>query len=166
MWGTSISYEFYVICMFSYNPLHYSVSYNNTDCIQKTLCIDVIAPPCGGQTHCFVRTCDLRQHATGTFLTTAWSTRNHIDPQARAPWYYDIICIRSIHSADVYHKAHLHWQKPKSNKPGFFVVPFTLPEKPITFGVFGTKSACAKKPESHTGFLVSGARLLSTFDCA
>ena len=25
-----------------------------------------------------------------------------------------------------------------------------LPEKLITFGVFGTKSACAKKPESHT----------------
>ena len=47
-------------------------------------------------------------------------------------------------------KAHLHWQKPKSKKPGFFVVPFTLPEKPITFWVFGTKSACAKKPESHT----------------
>ena len=46
--------------------------------------------------------------------------------------------------------------------------PFTLakPEKPITFGVFGTKSACAKKPESHTCVLVSGAhaRLLSTFD--
>ena len=30
--------------------------------------------------------------------------------------------------------AHLHGQKPKSKKPGFFVVPFTLPEKPITFG--------------------------------
>ena len=46
------------------------------------------------------------------------------------------------------------------------VAPFTLPEKPITFGVFGTKSACAKKPESHTDVLVSGAhaRLLSTFD--
>ena len=31
---------------------------------------------------------------------------------------------------------------------------------------FGKKSACAKKPESHTVFLVSGAhtRLLSTFD--
>ena len=64
------------------------------------------------------------------------------------------------------HKAHLHWQKPKSKKPGFFVVPFTLPENPITFGVFGTKSACAKKPESHTCVVVSGAhaRLLSTFD--
>ena len=64
------------------------------------------------------------------------------------------------------YKAHLHWQKPKSKKPGFFVVPFTLPEKPITFGFFGTKSACVKKPESHTGVLVSGAhaRLLSTFD--
>ena len=47
-----------------------------------------------------------------------------------------------------HHKAHLHWQKPKSQKPGFFVVPFTLPEKPITFGFFGTKSACAKNPES------------------
>ena len=67
----------------------------------------------------------------------------------------------------VSYKAHLHWQKPKSKKPGFFVVPFTLPEKPITFGGFGTKRACAKKPESHTGFLVSGAhaRLLSTIDC-
>ena len=64
-------------------------------------------------------------------------------------------------------KAHLHWQNPKSKKPGFFVVPFTLPEKPITFGFFGTKSAFAKKPESHTVFfLVSGAHawLLSTFD--
>ena len=57
-------------------------------------------------------------------------------------------------------------KKTKSKKPGFFVVPFTLPEKPITFRFFGTKSACAKKPESHTGVLVSGAhaRLLSTFD--
>ena len=56
------------------------------------------------------------------------------------------------------------YQNPKNL--GFFVVPFTLPEKPITFGVFGTKSACAKKPESHTCVLVSGAheRLLSTFD--
>ena len=55
-------------------------------------------------------------------------------------------------------------QNPKNL--GFFVVPFTLPEKPITFGVFGTKSACAKKPESHTCVLVSGAhaRLISTFD--
>ena len=64
-------------------------------------------------------------------------------------------------------KAHLHWQKNQNpKKPGFFVVPFTLPEKPITFGFFGKKSACAKKPESHTGVLVSGAhaRLLSTFD--
>ena len=51
------------------------------------------------------------------------------------------------------HKAHLHWQKPKSQKPEFFVVPFTLPEKPITFGVFGTKSACAKNPESHNIFV-------------
>ena len=55
-------------------------------------------------------------------------------------------------------------QNPKNL--GFFVVPFTLPEKPITFRVFGTKSACPKKPESHTCVLVSGAhaRLLSTFD--
>ena len=43
-------------------------------------------------------------------------------------------------------------QNPK--KIVFFVVPFTLPEKPITFRVFGKKSACAKKPESHTVFLV------------
>ena len=56
--------------------------------------------------------------------------------------------------------------KTKIQKPGFFVVPFTLREKPITFRLFGTKSACAKKPESHTDVLVSGAhaRLLSTFD--
>ena len=46
----------------------------------------------------------------------------------------------------------------KSKKPGFFVVPFTLAQKnPITFGFFGTKSACAKNPESHTCVLVSGA---------
>ena len=32
------------------------------------------------------------------------------------------------------YQAHLHWQKPKSKKPGFLVVPFTLPDKPITFG--------------------------------
>ena len=35
------------------------------------------------------------------------------------------------------HEAHLHWHKPKSKKPGLFVVPFTLPEKPITFRFFG-----------------------------
>ena len=40
--------------------------------------------------------------------------------------------------------------KPKSKIPGFFVVPFTLPEKPITFWLFGKKSACAKTPEYHT----------------
>ena len=71
--------------------------------------------------------------------------------------------------AQDWQKAHLHWQRDKIQNPknlGFFVVPFTLPEKPITFGVFGTKSACAKTPESHTCVLVSGAhaRLLSTFD--
>ena len=73
---------------------------------------------------------------------------------------------RSRTRVKIHPKAHLHWQKPKSKKPGFFVVPFTLPEKPIAFGVFGTKSACAKKPESHTCVLVSGAhaRLLSTSD--
>ena len=32
------------------------------------------------------------------------------------------------------------------NNLGFFVVPFTLPEKPVTFGGLGTKSACAKNP--------------------
>ena len=66
----------------------------------------------------------------------------------------------------LHYKAHLHWQKPKSKKPGFFVVPFTLPEKPIAFGFLARKSACAKKPESYTCVLVSGAhsRLLSTFD--
>ena len=83
------------------------------------------------------------------------------------PWIKEAtkVCIVSTWPGSTY-KAHLHWQKPKSKKPGFFVVPFTLPEKPIPFGVFGTKSACAKKPESHTCVLVSGAhvRLLSTFD--
>ena len=56
--------------------------------------------------------------------------------------------------------------KTKIKKTWVYVVPFTLPEKPITFWVFGTKSACAKNPESHTCVLVSGAhaRLLSTFD--
>ena len=60
-------------------------------------------------------------------------------------------------------KSHVHWQKPKSKKPGFFVVPFTLPEETHSFRGFGKKSACAKKPESHTCVLVSGehARLLS-----
>ena len=57
------------------------------------------------------------------------------------------------------------WQKPKSKNLVFCCTVYTA-EKPITFGVFGTKSACAKKPESHTDVLVSGAhaRLLSTFD--
>ena len=73
-------------------------------------------------------------------------------------------CVRqppTLTSLKQTYEAHLHWQK-----PGFFVVPFTLPEKPITFCFLGKKSACAKKPESHTVFLVSGvhARLLSTFD--
>ena len=40
----------------------------------------------------------------------------------------------------------------KTKIPRFFVVPFTLPEKPITFRGFGKKSACAKKLESHTVF--------------
>ena len=84
-------------------------------------------------------------------------------------WWYHGLCWWDVRAYELRlkHEAHLHWQKPKSKKPGFFVVPFTLPEKPITFGVFGTKSACAKKPESHTCVLVSGAhaRLLSTFDC-
>ena len=65
------------------------------------------------------------------------------------------------------HEAHLHRQKPKYTKPGFFVAPFTLPEKPITFWVFGKKSTCAKTPnESHIGFLVRGAhaRLLAALD--
>ena len=57
--------------------------------------------------------------------------------------------------------------KTKIQKTWVFVVPFTLPDKPITYRVFfGKKSACTKKLEYHTGFLVSGAhaRLLSTFD--
>ena len=55
-------------------------------------------------------------------------------------------------------------QNPKNL--GILLYPLHCQEKPITFGVFGTKSACAKKPESHTGFWVSGAhvRLLSTFN--
>ena len=70
------------------------------------------------------------------------------------------------HSSQKLRKGPFTLAKNKIQKPGFFVVQFTPPEKPITFGVFGTKSACAKNPESHTVFLVSGAhaRLLSTFD--
>ena len=49
---------------------------------------------------------------------------------------------------------------------GFVVVPFTLPETPITFRFFWLEKRMRKTPESHTGFLVRGAhaRLLSTFD--
>ena len=55
-------------------------------------------------------------------------------------------------------------QNPKNL--GFLLYRLHCQKKPITFWVFGTKSACAKKPESHTCVLVSGAhaRLLSTFD--
>ena len=56
------------------------------------LCIDVITPPCWGYKPLL---CMRVWSATGTFLTTAF-TRNPIDPQGRAPWDYDVICIRSI----------------------------------------------------------------------
>ena len=46
-------------------------------------------------------------------------------------------------------------QNPKNL--GFLLYRLHCQKKPITFGVFGTKSACAKKPESHTCVLVSGA---------
>ena len=52
------------------------------------------------------------------------------------------------------HKAHLHWQKTKSKKPGFFVVPFTLPEKTHSIRGFWHEK---RMPESHTCVLVSGA---------
>ena len=48
--------------------------------------------------------------------------------------------------------ATMHWQKPKSM--GFLL--YRLHCLPITFEGFGTKSACAKKPE-YTCVLVSGA---------
>ena len=53
----------------------------------------------------------------------------------------DALCIHNGHSlnwagSNWSHEAHLHWQKPKSKKPGFFVVPFTLPEKPINIRGF------------------------------
>ena len=56
--------------------------------------------------------------------------------------------------------------KTKVPKTWVFCCTVYTARKPITFGVFGKKSACAKKPESHTCVLVSGAhaRLLSTFD--
>ena len=56
--------------------------------------------------------------------------------------------------------------KTKIQKTWVFCCTVYTARKNITFGVFGTKSACAKKPESHTDVLVSGAhaRLLSTFD--
>ena len=71
---------------------------------------------------------------------TVWVTFRYRD------WYSSHVQTICVVKLKLHHKAHLHWQKPKSKKPGFFVVPFTLPEKPITFGVFGTKSACAKNP--------------------
>ena len=43
------------------------------------------------------------------------------------------------------HEAHLHWQKPKSPKPGVFVVPFTLPEKPTTCRFFGQEKRMREK---------------------
>ena len=56
--------------------------------------------------------------------------------------------------------------KTKIQKTWVFCCTVYIARKPITFGVFGTKSACAKKPESHTCVLGSGvhAWLLSTFD--
>ena len=42
-------------------------------------------------------------------------------------------------------EAHLHWQKPKSKKPGFFVVPFTLPEKTHNIRGFGHEKRNARK---------------------
>ena len=56
--------------------------------------------------------------------------------------------------------------KTKIQKTWVFCCTVYTARKTIAFGVFGTKSACAKKPESHTCVLVSGAhaRLLSTFD--
>ena len=64
------------------------------------------------------------------------------------------------------HKAHLHWQKTKSKKTWVFCCTVYTARKTHNILGFGTKSACAKKPESHTHVLVSGAhaRLLSTFD--
>ena len=56
--------------------------------------------------------------------------------------------------------------KTKIQKTWVFCCTVYTAKKPISFGVFGMKSACAKKPESHIDVLVSGAhaRLLSTFD--
>ena len=55
-------------------------------------CIDVITPPCWWYKPLL---CTCLWSATDTFLTTVF-TRNPIDPQGRAPWDYDVICIRSI----------------------------------------------------------------------
>ena len=62
----------------------------------------------GGQSHCFVHACDLRPRATGTFLTTAF-THNPSDPQARAPWDYDVICIRSMLIGRSKEQANMAW---------------------------------------------------------
>ena len=87
-------------------------------------------------------------------------TRPHIhDPILNIALAFTFMNLRSIGPFTL--------AKTKIKKNWFLLLyRFTLPEKPITFGFFGTKSACAKKPESHTGVLVSGAhaRLLSTFD--
>ena len=70
-----------------------------------------------------------------------WALESH-------PCWFWMICVT---------KGPFTLAKTKIQKTWVFVVPFTLPEKPIAFRVFGTKSACAKKPESHTCVLVSGA---------
>ena len=57
--------------------------------------------------------------------------------------------------------------KTKIQKTWVFCCTVYTARKTHSIRGFGTKSACAKKPESHTCVLVSGAhaRLLSTFDC-
>ena len=56
--------------------------------------------------------------------------------------------------------------KTKIQKTWVFCCTVYTARKTHNIRVFGTKNACAKKPESHTCVLVSGAhaRLLSTFD--
>ena len=66
------------------------------------------------------------------------------------------------------HKPRLQWQGPKSKKAAFFVVPFTLPEKPITFGVLARKVHAWKNPNLILVRWYSGGHRpglnLSTFD--
>ena len=83
--------------------------------------------------------CKLDWHVNVQEMEIKSILHNYILLASRGCWicsnFYPGIVIRPIYVGKN--------QNPKNL--GFFVVPFTLPEKPITFWFFGKKSACAKK---------------------